>query len=499
MGQTVLQMKNMFKSFPGVKVLQDVSLELQEGEVHALMGENGAGKSTLMKILMGIYSADEGEILLRGKPVSFKNPREALEHGVSMIHQEINPILDMKVYENVFVGRELRNKFGLVDKKEMARQTQIIFDDLGIHIDPHVDMRSLSVAQSQLVEIVKAISVGAGIIIMDEPTSAITETEVETLFTQIKRLKQQGVAILYISHKMDEIFAICDRITVLRDGLHIGTDLATNLNEEQLIKMMVGREINDVYPKTVVPIGEVRLKVKDLQWSNRVNKVSFELHKGEILGFAGLVGAGRSEVMETLFGMHRHVSGEVSIDGKPHHITNEKNSIQNKIALVTEDRKVTGLNLVAPVKDNITLVALEKLFPGGVLSNSVENETSDKYIEKLKIRTPSRYQLVQNLSGGNQQKVVIAKWLLTEPDIIIMDEPTRGIDVGAKRDIYLLIGEMVQAGKSVILVSSEISELMGLCDRILVMAGGKIQGELSREEFSQELIMQYASGLGGKA
>ncbi|MGI6544953.1 MAG: sugar ABC transporter ATP-binding protein [Fastidiosipilaceae bacterium] len=493
----ILEMKHIYKSFPGVKVLQDVDLRLNTGEVHALMGENGAGKSTLMKILMGIYSADQGEILLNGEPVSFKNPREALDHGVSMIHQEMNPILDMKVYENVFVGREIHNTLGLVDKKQMARRTQTIFDEIGIHIDPTMDMRELSVAQSQLVEIVKAISVGAKIVIMDEPTSAITEAEVETLFRQIRRLKSQGVAILYISHKMDEIFEICDRITVLRDGLMIGSDLAKNLDEERLIKMMVGREISDVYPKADAEIGDVKLQVRDLSWSDRVKNVSFQLRKGEILGFAGLVGAGRSEVVESLFGMKKHVRGEVLIDGRPHVIRGEKNSINSKMALITEDRKFTGLNLVGTVKENITVVGLDMLFKNGILSKKVESEVSDRFIDELNIRTPSRNQQVANLSGGNQQKVVIAKWLLTEPDIIIMDEPTRGIDVGAKRDIYLLIGELVRAGKAVIIISSEIVELMGLCDRILVLSGGRITGELKREEFDQELIMQYASGLGG--
>lgn len=489
-------MQHIYKSFPGVNVLQDVHLNLVPGEVHALMGENGAGKSTLMKILMGIYSADKGEIYLDGQRVRFKNPHEALDHGVAMIHQELNPIMDMPVFENVFVGREIHNKLGIVDKQQMIRKTQAIFDDIGIHIDPTVTMRELSVAQCQLVEIVKAISVGARIVIMDEPTSAITETEVETLFTQIDRLKKEGVAILYISHKMDEIFRICDRITVLRDGEFIGCDEAANMDENLLIKMMVGREIHDIFPKTEVPIGDTILEVKGLTWTDRVKDVSFELRRGEILGFAGLVGAGRSEVAECIFGMHQNVKGDILLDGEKLAIHSPRDAIAKKIAFVTEDRKQTGLNLVASVAANITLVSLSELFKSGIIRKGTENELSEKYIEELRIKTPDQYQLVQNLSGGNQQKVVLAKWLLTEPDVIILDEPTRGIDVGAKRDIYLLMGELVKQGKAVIMISSEISELMGLCDRILVMHEGDISGELSRNEFDQETVMHFASGLG---
>lgn len=495
----VLEMKGIHKSFPGVRVLHDVHLQLRAGEVHALMGENGAGKSTLMKILMGIYTADAGEIVLDGRPVAFRNPREAMENGVAMIHQELNPILDMAVFENIFVGRELHHAMGIVDKRAMIRRTREIFNDIGISINPQAPMRSLSVAQCQLVEIVKAISVGAHVIIMDEPTSAITEAETQTLFAQIERLKKEGCAILYISHKMDEIFRICDRITVLRDGEWIGSDLAANMTPDQLIRMMVGREIDDVFPKTDVPLGEPLLTVSGLTWPPRVRDVSFTLHQGEILGFAGLVGAGRSEVAECLFGLHKGVSGSVSLRGKPVRFRSARDAIRSKIAFVTEDRKQTGLNLAGTVAQNITVVALNQLFRNGVIQAGTEARLSRDYIDRLKIKTPGHRQSVANLSGGNQQKVVLAKWLLTEPDIIILDEPTRGIDVGAKRDIYLLMGELVRQGKGVILISSEISELMGLCDRILVMHEGDLSGELQRPEFDQEVILHFASGLGGKA
>lgn len=497
MSEYVLEMTDIEKSFPGIKVLKGVNLRVRPGEVHALMGENGAGKSTLMKILMGIYSADAGTVLINGKQENIKGPKSAMEHGISMIHQELNPVLDMQVFENVYMGRELKNGPGLVDKKKEQRETQKLLESLKIPILATQMMRELSVAQCQLIEIVKAISINAKLVIMDEPTSAITDKEIATLFEQIAQLKKNNVAIIYISHKMDEIFQVCDHITVLRDGEYIGDDKASNLNQEKLIRMMVGREINDVYPKTEVPVGDVVFEVKNINYKKKVKNASFQLHAGEILGIAGLVGAGRSELVETIFGMRKKDSGSIYKNGKELHITHPRHAIKNKIALITEDRKFTGLNLLGSVKENITLASLaDTISKGGLILKSEESRQADRYIDQLKIKTPNRDTPTGDLSGGNQQKVVVAKWLLTEPDIIILDEPTRGIDVGAKRDIYLLIGELVKQGKAVVVISSEIPEIMGLCDRVIVMAAGKMTGEVMRKDFTQELIMTYAAKFG---
>lgn len=496
MPEYILEMENITKSFPGVKVLQGVTLQIQAGEVHALMGENGAGKSTLMKILMGIYTPDEGSMKMHGRPMVNKGPKDAMQHGISMIHQELNPVMDMMVFENVFMGREPRTPMRRVDKRRMIAETRRLLADLNIAIDALAYMRDLSVAQCQLIEIVKAISVGAKVIIMDEPTSAITDREVDTLFEQIARLRQQGVAMIYISHKMDEIFRICDRITVLRDGQFIGCDEARNLDQQTLIRMMVGRDITDVFPKADAEIGEVILEAKDIQLGRKVRDVSFQLRRGEVLGIAGLVGAGRSELVETIFGIRHKTGGQIFKNGRELRITHPRHAIRNGIALITEDRKTTGLDLIASVQDNITMASLGRVSRGGLLHKNQEKKAAHKYIQSLRVKAPDEKVLAGNLSGGNQQKVVIAKWLMTEPDVIILDEPTRGIDVGAKRDIYLLIGEFVKQGKAVIMISSEIPEIMGLSDRVLVMAGGRLTGELTREEFSQERIMTYAAQFG---
>jgi ABC-type sugar transport system ATPase subunit len=489
----ILEMKNISKSFPGAQVLWDVNFNIKKGEVHALMGENGAGKSTLMKILMGIYSCDKGEIILNGSPVTMKNPHEAIKHGVSMIHQELNPILDMQVFENVFIGREHRRFGFLADKRRMSDETQALFDELEIPVRATAYMRDLSVAKCQLVEIAKAISVRAQVIIMDEPTSAITESEVDILFKQISRLKAQGVSVIYISHKIAEIFRICDTITVLRDGKWISTAPAAEMSEDKLIKMMVGRDISEVYPKETVTIGETVLEAKNMCLGRKVRNVSISVRKGEILGIAGLVGAGRSELVETIFGLNKADAGEIYINGKRRDMKNPRAAIRQKMALITEDRKMKGLVLSSDIKDNICLMRLKDFAKAGVISGKRESGAADEYIKKLRIRPTNRSHLVRNLSGGNQQKVVLAKWLLCEPEIVILDDPTRGIDVGAKRDIYLLMGELVQAGKAIVLISSEISELIGMSDRIVVMAEGVLTGELRREEFSQEKIMGYAA------
>ena len=497
----VLELKNIYKSFPGVKVLEDVTLQVRPGEVHALMGENGAGKSTLMKILMGIYKADQGSIFLEGKETVIHGPKDAMSKGISMIHQELNTVLDMEVAENVFVGRELLKKefekLKIVDIARMREETGRYFREMNIDIDPRAKMRTLSVAEMQLVEIVKAISLNSRIIVMDEPTSAITEKEATVLFAQIERLKKQGVAIIYISHKMDEIFRISDTITVLRDGQWIGTKPAKELDNDMLIKMMVGRELTDIYPKDPVEIGDVILEVKNLSRGKKVRDASFSLRKGEVLGIAGLVGAGRSELVETIFGLYPKTGGQIFLHGKEVHIKSAADAIKNKMALITEDRKQTGLNLIVSVKENIASVSIGKLSNHGIVNDKKINEVSEKYIKELKIKTPDGNAIVGNLSGGNQQKVVLAKWLLDEPDIIIFDEPTRGIDIGAKRDIYLLINNLAKEGKAVIVISSEMAEVMGICDRILVMAEGRINGEVQREEFSQEVIMGYASNITG--
>ena len=499
----VLEMKNICKSFPGVKVLEDVNLQVKPGEVHALMGENGAGKSTLMKILMGIYKADQGSIVLQGQETVIHGPKDAMGKGISMIHQELNTLLDMEVAENVFVGREILkkgfSKMKIVDLDKMREETARYFREMSIDIDPKAKMRTLSVAEMQLVEIVKAISLNSKIIVMDEPTSAITEKEAQVLFAQIDRLKKQGVAIIYISHKMDEIFRISDTITVLRDGEWIGTKPASELDDNSLIKMMVGRELTDIYPKEPALIGDVILEVKDLSRGKKVKNVSLTLRRGEVLGIAGLVGAGRSELVETIFGLYPKTGGEIFLNGKKADIKNPKEAIKNKIALITEDRKLTGLNLIASVKENISIVSLSKMSKKGIIDKKRENEVAEKYIKELKIKTPNGNAIVGNLSGGNQQKVVLAKWLLDEPEIIIFDEPTRGIDIGAKRDIYLLINELAKEGKAVIVISSEMAEVMGISDRIVVMCEGELKGEIQRDEFSQELIMSYASNIEGRA
>ena len=493
MTSPVLEMLDIDKSFPGVRVLSAVSFDLRPGEVHALMGENGAGKSTLMKILMGIHTADAGTIRIDGEPVAIASPRQAIDHGIAMIHQELNPVLDTPVYENIFLGRELRTRAVLADSRAMRRRTEELLASLHLSLPADALMRDLSVAQQQQVEIAKAISQDARIIVMDEPTSAITEDDVGSLFEQIRRLTAAGVGIIYISHKMNEIFEIADRITVLRDGKLIGTDDASALTEKRLITMMVGRELDDVFPKREVALGETVLEVDSWSAPPKVKDVNFTVRRGEILGIGGLVGAGRSELVESLFGAAPHDGGRVLKDGREVAIRRPADAIALGAALITEDRKRTGLNLEGSVAANITLPSLGRIFRRGLLTGGAESRIAQKHIDSLRIKTPSSRQIVSALSGGNQQKVVLAKWLETDPDLIILDDPTRGIDVGAKRDIYELIGALVEHGKSVILISSEMGELMGLSDRIMVLTEGRTTGILAREEFSQEAIMELAS------
>lgn len=501
MEHPVLEMNHISKSFAGIPVLKSVTLEARQGEVHALVGENGAGKSTLMKILMGIHSADGGEVRVHGRKVIFRNPGQAIACGVSMIHQELNPVPDMDVSENLFLGREIRQgKLGgriLVDRQEQRRRTAELLQQFGLSISPRQWMRNLSVAEIQMIEILKAVSISSRVIIMDEPTSAITQWEAERLFRQIDRLREQGVAILYISHKMEEIFRIADRITVLRDGNRIGTFPKSEINRETLIRKMVGREIGEFLPKVEVPIGEVVLEVRNLSRHGHFDNVSFRLHAGEILGIGGLMGAGRSELAECIFGMTRPTSGEIFIRNRRVCLRHPKEAIRNRMALLTEDRKETGLNLKGTVQENLTLAGIARLARFGLIDNRRESQVADQTILDMKIKAGSRQMPVAALSGGNQQKVVLCKWLYTDPEIILLDEPTRGIDVASKMDIYLLMGELVKAGKALILISSELPELMGLSDRILVLSEGKLAGEMHRSQFSAEAILRYASSSRG--
>ncbi len=496
----LLEMRHISKDYPGVKVLNDISFSAERGEVLALMGENGAGKSTLMKILMGITYADRGDIFLEGNKVQFQSPKAAMDSGIMMIHQELNVLLDMEVSENIFLGREILKK-GIparVDIDGQRKKAQIFLDSVGIKINAKELMRNLSVAQMQLIEIVKAISVNARVIIMDEPTSAITETEAAILFEQIEKLKKTGVLIIYISHKMDEIFKISDKIAVLRDGHLIRIDETKNFTEESLIRAMVGRELQDVYPKRSNKPGRVIFEIEDLAGGKYVKDVSFHIREGEVVGFAGLVGAGRSETMEAIFGVSRREKGKIRIGGSEIKIKNPKDAIKHKIAFVTEDRKRSGLNLMGTIKENITIVSLaDQLSEHGMIKEKKEGEVTEDYIRKLHIKTPDADELVGNLSGGNQQKVVLAKWLLGDPEIIIFDEPTRGIDVGAKHEIYELINALSQQKKAILVISSEMPELMGICDRLYVMSEGYVTGELKKDEFDQEEIMKLASARKG--
>ena len=492
----VLTLSGIGKSFPGVRALNNVSFDVYEGEVHALMGENGAGKSTLMKIIAGLYSCDEGTMELDGRKVEFSNALDAIQNGISMVHQELMPVLDMTVAENIFLGREpVIGKSALVAKRKMNRDTEEYLNMLNVKINPSSKMRSLRVAQIQMVEIAKALSRNARVIIMDEPTSSISDRECDNLFAQIRKLKENGVAIIYISHKMDEIFRISDRITVLRDGEWIGSKPASELDENELIKMMVGRELTQVFPPHEPKGKDEILRVEGFSSGKLFQNINFSLKRGEILGFAGLVGAGRTELMESIFGLRKGASGKIIKDGKEIVIKNPLDAIRNRLALIPEDRKNVGLDLIESVRSNLTIANLSEYTKGGFVDKTAERRVSTEMVEKLNIKTPSLEQAASKLSGGNQQKIVIGKWLLTKGEIIIMDEPTRGIDIKAKSEIYALIHELVDEGKSIIFISSEMPEIIGISDRVIVMCEGKITGELKKEELGQERIMELASGI----
>ncbi len=491
--ELLLKMQDISKSFGSNKVLDRVQFELKPGEVHALIGENGAGKSTLMKILMGIYSSDGGTVNLGGEKVEFSSPAQALKAGVAMIHQELNPVLDMTIAENIFIGKE--EKRGLfVDRKKQEETAARYLKMLGVELNPGTLMRELNVSEMQMVEIAKTLSYGARVIVMDEPTSAITDSEVEKLFANIRMLKEKGIGIIYISHKMDELFEISDRITVLRDGQYVLTEDTAGMTPQILIKAMVGREINEIYPEHKSNIGDTILKVKNAGRKGEFHDISFELHKGEKLGIAGLMGAGRTELVMALFGAAKLDQGEVEVNGKPVHIKSPKDAIENKIALVTEDRKFYGLNLIGSVEDNTVSVIEKELSTFGFYNRRKGSILAKEMTDRLSIKITGLKQTVGNLSGGNQQKVVLAKWLLNNPDIIIFDEPTRGIDVGAKTEIYKMIEELACAGKGIIIISSEMPELIGLSHRMIVLHEGEMTGALEREEMMQENIMTLASG-----
>lgn len=485
----VLEMLGISKRFGGVHALENVDFRLREGTVHALMGENGAGKSTLMKILLGIHQPDEGKILFRGKEITLKDPQHALDTGFAMVSQELTQMEEMTVGDNIYMGR-FPGK-AVVARKEVNRKTQELLDSLGITgIRPNAKIRTLSQAKKQLVEIAKAVSYDAQVIVMDEPTSALMDKEVEILFRIIRDLKSKGRAIVYISHKMEEIFRISDDITVLRDGTYIGSAPAAELDNNSLVKMMVGRELKDLFVKNRKEPGEVALEVKGLSSEGAFENVSFNVRRGEVVGFAGLMGAGRSEIMETIFGIRKKSEGTVILNGEELHIKSPKDAIAKKIAFVTEDRKGTGLFLNMPILFNSSISYLDMLTKRFTVPKRKEAAEVTAMSDRLKLKRGSIKNKASSLSGGNQQKVVLAKWMLTEPDLLILDEPTRGIDVGAKKEIYALIDEIVAEGKAVIVISSEMPEVIGVSDRILVMHEGKLMGEIENDgTVTQEQIM----------
>ena len=496
MYQYVLEMEGICKEFPGVKALKNVDFKVKKGTIHALVGENGAGKSTLMKILNGIYSPDRGKIKFDGKEVEIKTPHDAIETGISMIHQELTPIPEMTIAENIFLGRETTNRFGLVDDQEINKKTEELLKHLDIRLNPKTKMKDLSIANTQMVEIAKAISYNSKLIIMDEPTSAITEKEVNKLFETMRALKKQGVSIIFITHRLNEIYEISDEITVLRDGEYVGTKAIEEVSEDHLIEMMVGRELKETFPKSIVDIGEVIFEVKNLSKQGVFEDINFSVKKGEIFGIAGLMGAGRTEVVESIFGITKPDCGQIFINGKLVDIKSPADAIKNGIGLLTEDRKLTGMFLPLTVRDNIIMANLNRFLKSSLFVNRRQVECDcNELIDQLKIKTPSLSRIAKFLSGGNQQKVLLARWLLTSPDILILDEPTRGIDVGAKAEIHKLIVELAKQGKAIIMISSELPEILGMSDRIAVMHEGKITGILSREEATQNLIMKYATGV----
>lgn len=495
MNNIKMRVSGVEKSFPGVKALSGIDFAVRKGTVHALCGENGAGKSTLMKIIMGLYQQDKGQIFLDEKPVEVKNPIQARELGISMIAQELNYVPELSVEENLFLGRLPVNKAGKVNWKRVRREAQRFLAEEGLPYTPDQKLKTLTVSDIQMLEIIKAVTNNAQVIIMDEPTSSITHKEVEQLFAKIEMLKAQGVSIIYISHKMEEVFRIADEITVLRDGAVVSTDKAENLDLDTVIARMVGRKLDNVYPKEKVEVGEKALEVEHFTREDLFEDISFYARRGEIVGFAGLVGAGRTETMRAIFGLDPHDSGVIKIDGKETQIKSPGDSIKNKLVMLSESRRDDGIIPVRSVMENASLGNLKKFIYGGFAHRAKERSEVKASFDKMSVKTPTLDTAISALSGGNQQKVLLSRWMLCNPDIMILDEPTRGIDVGAKFEIYRLITDIVKENKAVIMVSSELPELIGMCDRIYVMCQGRISGCISRDAFSQETIMKHAAGL----
>ncbi|MFV0504824.1 MAG: sugar ABC transporter ATP-binding protein [Lachnospirales bacterium] len=490
----LLEMTNIVKTFPGVKALSGVNLQVKIGEVHGLMGENGAGKSTLMKCLIGIQPITSGEIYFNGKKLDKFNTSEALLSGISMIHQELSPIHTRSIMENIWLNREPRNKLGLINHKKMYDMSVELLKRVDLDIDPKTEIKNISVAKIQLIEIAKAISYDAKLLIMDEPTSALTSKEINQLFKIIYKLKEEGKSIIYISHKLDEIYEITERITVLCDGNYIGSEDTNKLHADKLINMMVGREVKELYPKTCYKTNEVMLEIKNFT-SNKFKNISFDVKKGEILGISGLIGSGRTELIDSIFGLSPVEDGEILIHGKKAYINSPKDAINNRMAYLTEDRKLNGILPSLSIKDNIIIVNIKKYLNKLLLINKPRvTKDVENYIDKISIKTPHHNQKIEYLSGGNQQKVLIARWLLTKPDILFLDEPTRGIDIGAKSEIYKLMLDLAKDGKSIIMVSSELPEILGMSDRVLIMHEGNIKGILdNNENLTQEEIMRYTT------
>lgn len=500
MSEYKLELKGICKSFPGVKALDNVQLSLRPGTVHALMGENGAGKSTLMKCLFGIYKMDAGEIYLDGQKVEINNPDEAMKHGIAMVHQELQPVPARSVAENLYLGRFPTKNIGpikMIDHKTMYAETEKWLKEVKMDFDPKAQLGTLSIGQMQSVEIAKAVSQQARVVIFDEPTSSLSDNEVEALFRIMNDLRDKGVAMVYISHKMDEIKRIADDITVMRDGTYVGTWPAAELTTDQIIAKMVGRELTNVYPKKETTPGEVIMEVKNLSsiHEKSFQNVSFTLRKGEILGFGGLVGAQRTELMEGIFGIRKLAGGEVYMHGKKVKIKHPIDAMNAGIGLITEDRRGNGIFGCLSIKDNVGVSVYNKFLKMGfVLDHGRINKVVDESIKKLSIKTPSMKEHIANLSGGNQQKVIVSRWLANDPDVLIMDEPTRGIDVGAKHEIYEIMNDLAKQGKAIIMISSEMSELLGMSDRVCVMCNGKLTGEIDKpEEMTQANVMNFAT------
>ena len=493
--EVLLKMEDITKTFPGVKALDHVSLEVQKGTVHALMGENGAGKSTLMKCLFGIYNKDDGHIYLEGKEVNFKSSKEALENGVAMVHQELNQALKRSVMDNIWLGRYPTIAGIAVNERKMYKDTMAVFEELGINVDPRRIMSTMPVSQRQMVEIAKAVSYNSKVIVFDEPTSSLTEEEVEHLFRIINMLRDRGVAIIYISHKMAEIKRISDYITIMRDGQWVATEPAEKLEMNDIIRLMVGRELTNQFPPKTNQPGEVYLKAEGITGMyNQLKDVSFEARRGEILGLAGLDSSGRTETLESIFGVRTRKEGTITLGGKQCLNRNAGESIKNGFALLTEERRATGIFGVLNIRDNTVISSLKRHKRFGIyLSEKSQRADTQQYIDALHTKTPSQETKIRSLSGGNQQKVIIGRWLLTEPEVLLLDEPTRGIDVGAKYEIYQLILDLANKGKTVLMVSSEMPELLGVCDRIVVMSGGRVAGEVDARNTTQEEIMTLAA------